>query len=101
MSVKDVCELGLLLHAEDSDRESLKMEVLRLEADLKTSKQRYQQMASVDQLRDDSKDILNSGDKMLSVSSFQSQIIEAIDELEKKTAQLEVKYNYWHILMYL
>jgi hypothetical protein len=50
-------------------------------------------MASVDQLRDDSKDILSSGDKMLSVSLFQSQIIEAIDELEKKTAQLEVKYK--------
>jgi hypothetical protein len=42
MSVKDVCELGALLNAEDSDRENLTTELLRLEADLKVAKSRLQ-----------------------------------------------------------
>jgi hypothetical protein len=42
MSIKDVCELGALLNAEDSDRENLTTELLRLEADLKVAKSRLQ-----------------------------------------------------------
>lgn len=43
MSVRDICELGALLNAEDSDRENLECELTRLTGELQTAKMRLNQ----------------------------------------------------------
>ena len=43
MSVRDICELGALLNAEDSDRENLECELTRLTGELQTARMRLNQ----------------------------------------------------------
>ena len=41
MSVKDVCELGALMEAEEADNVNLEAEIIRAGGEIKTHQQRY------------------------------------------------------------